>query len=287
MAHMAGRTKLPHLTPEQVVNLQDALLENANRLLEAAVAALDRGDPALARALAILGMEESGKAIALHDRRVAMAWRPEGEPFVSESLRNLWSSHHRKLETVHQFLVNEDYWFDTQPPDTEANETALGTVADWAHNHNAFKQRGFYVDASTDGDPITPSDAADAAAVRAAIAHLHQIGWQLRLGEHIEGKRRAETERGIPAATEDAIEDMRSMLRSADPKFAQQLLESMRVGTPGKQLNNAPYAIRLPSNPFANVGRPGYEAHDRQMFALMDSLDEGGNDAGSVEPDVG
>jgi AbiV family abortive infection protein len=75
--------QLSELSPTQVPALFDALLENADRLLNAALAILDLGSPALARSLArslaILGMEESGKAIALFNGRVAMAYVPEGE----------------------------------------------------------------------------------------------------------------------------------------------------------------------------------------------------------------
>lgn len=52
---------------------------------------LDSDDVLLARSLAILGMEESGKAIALHNRRVGMAHAPEGEAFVDDRLKDLWA----------------------------------------------------------------------------------------------------------------------------------------------------------------------------------------------------
>ena len=88
---MAGKQHLPaDLSPDQVIALQDALLANADRLLRAAVAMLDSENVSLARSLAILGMEESGKAIALHERRVQIASSPEGEPFVNQRLRDLW-----------------------------------------------------------------------------------------------------------------------------------------------------------------------------------------------------
>lgn len=77
---MPGR-KLPGLSSAQVVQLQDALLANADALLTSALAVLDLRHVALARSLAILGLEEFGKAIAIHERRVQMAHAPEGEPF--------------------------------------------------------------------------------------------------------------------------------------------------------------------------------------------------------------
>lgn len=89
---MARGQHLPlDLSPAQVIALQDALLANANRLLEAALAMLDNDNVLLARSLAILGMEESGKAIALHNRRVGMAHAPEGEAFVDDRLKDLWA----------------------------------------------------------------------------------------------------------------------------------------------------------------------------------------------------
>lgn len=45
---------------------------------------------------------------------------------------------------------------------------------------------------------MAPTDAADEESLRDVIAHVHQIGWQLRLGEHIEGKKQDEQEAGSP-----------------------------------------------------------------------------------------
>lgn len=52
-----------------------ALLANADRLLTHALGVLELGDVGLARSLAILGMEDSAKAIAIHERRVVIATR--------------------------------------------------------------------------------------------------------------------------------------------------------------------------------------------------------------------
>ncbi|WP_083888054.1 AbiV family abortive infection protein [Nocardia asiatica] len=79
--------RLSDLTPTQVVQVQDALLQNADNLLRSAIAVLDLGNAGLARSLAILALEESGKAIAIHQRRVEMAYEPEGTPFVDQPLR--------------------------------------------------------------------------------------------------------------------------------------------------------------------------------------------------------
>jgi len=51
---------------------------------------------------------------------------------------------------------------------------------------------------------LAPTDVADEEALRDVIAHVHQIGWQLRLGEHIEGQRHDEKERGIPRMDSEA-----------------------------------------------------------------------------------
>ena len=271
---MARPQQLPtELAASQVIQLGDALLSNADRLLKAALRALDDADVALARSLAILGMEESGKAIALHQRRIQTAYAPEGQSFVDRQLQELWGSHVRKLETVHQFLVDEEYWFGVEAPDPSDNQRLLGTIEEWTRQHNSLKQRGFYVDVSAEGDPIAPAAAADADAVREAIGYVHQIGWQLRLGEHIEGKRRLDRERDVPPASEDEIASMRKSLGSVDAEYTDRIVASMRRGVQGTKLNNAAYAFTLPENSFDTVGQPGYEAQDRELFALMDRLD--------------
>lgn len=269
---MAGKQHLPaNLTSNQVVALQDALLANADRLLQAAIAILDRGDVSLARSLAILGVEESGKAIALHERRVQIVHSAEGEPFVDQRLRDLWGLHKLKLELVHDFLVREDYWFGAEPSDPERNAEVLGTIEDWKRNQNQLKQRGFYVDVSPSGDPISPQEAADAGAVRAVVGHVHQIGWQLRLGEHIEGKRQRDQQEDVPPACED---ETRRLTQHVDPGVVEQVVESMTVGARGDDLRNSSYAFVLPANPFDNVGRPGYEAQDRELWALAQDIEE-------------
>lgn len=98
---------LPELSPSQVVRLQDALLANADALLTSALNMLDLGRLALAPSLAILGLEESGKAIAIHGRRAAMAFAEEGVGFTTQRLRQLWRSHTLKLEAVYDFLIEE------------------------------------------------------------------------------------------------------------------------------------------------------------------------------------
>lgn len=270
---MAPRQHLPDdLAPEQVIALQDALLANADRLLRAALKALDEDDPALARSLGILGMEESGKAIALHERRVNITHSPEGEEFVNDGLRKLWREHHLKLDIVHRFLMLEQYWFGVDPSNSEENAEVLGTIQEWTHMHNSFKQRGFYVDVTAEGELLTPQDVADPYAVRAVLEHVHQIGWQLRLGEHIEGRRQEDRERTVPPATEARIERMRSLTGHMDPELVEQVLESMREGAEGEEISNAAYGFILSDKPFENVSRPGYEAQDRELHALWQRL---------------
>lgn len=269
---MASKQHLPtNLSPAQVIELQDALLANADRLLMAALMMLDKDDVPLARSLAILGMEESGKAIALHKRRVMMAHAPEGEAFVNQDLISLWGLHPLKLEVVHDFLVLEEYWFGTEPSNPEENARVLGAIEEWKREHNTLKQRGFYVDVTPEGDPLVPQEVDDAETVRAVIGHVHQIGWQLRLGEHIEGKQRLQHEEDIPPASEEEIEAARRMWDSIDPTITENMIESMQEGRKGEKFNNAGYAFHLPSNPFENVGRPGYEAEDRELLALMEN----------------
>lgn len=271
---MAAR-RLPDLTPEQVVRLQDALLANADTLLTSALALLDLRHIALARSLAILGLEESGKAIAVHERRVAMGYTTDGETFRCDRLDELWASHEKKLETVHRFLVEEPYWFDVQPPDSDENATYLGTIKSWARRHDRSKQRGFYVNLSKTGDVMAPPDVADEAALREVIARVHQIGWQLRLGEHIEGKRQDEKEAGMPAMIDDDIAWLDA--EDATQEFRADLRRSMNTGIPGGPLLNAAYRFN-PSgadrSPFRNVGKPGYEAETRELVRLAQELDD-------------
>lgn len=274
---MTPRRGLPELTPEQVVQLQDSLLENADRLLVAALNVLELGNGGLARSLAILGMEESGKAIAIHQRRVAIAYAPEGERFVTDELNKLWASHQKKLRLVHDFLLDEPYWFGTGPPDRDQTAAYLGTIERWTEQHNTVKQRGFYVDVTDDGDALTPKAASDDGSVSDVISHVHQIGWQLRLGEHIEAKGQAQAARDIPPATEAELARAREMFADVDDdEVRESILEGHRKGLKGRPLNNEAYRLHLPepgSNPFANMGKPGYEAETRELLLLEERLD--------------
>lgn len=272
------KRKLPDLSPAQVVAVQDALLANADRLLTSAFAVLDLGNVALARSLAILGMEESGKAIAIHERRVQMAYAANGDPFVTDDLSELWASHQRKLQLVHDFLVDEQYWFGHGPSDPEENRAYLGAIKRWISRHDKLKQRGFYVDLDKVGNPLTPEAVADAESLADVIDHVHQIGWQLRLGEHIEAKGLAQQAMAVAPASDQRIEEMRELMAGMDDhEFVEGMLAGMREGSQGRRLNNDAYRLKLPetgSNPFANLGKPGYEAETRELLRLSDDLDQ-------------
>ncbi|WP_100447070.1 AbiV family abortive infection protein [Glycomyces xiaoerkulensis] len=266
--------KLPDLTPEQVVQLQDALLENANALLTSALALLDQGQVALARSLAVLGLEESGKAIAIHERRVAIVSAPEGEPFRCDDLDQLWASHEQKLHKVYYFLLEEPYWFDREPPDSGRNAAQLGTIKSWARRHDRWKLRGFYVDLDKLGNVKMPTDADDKTTLREVIERVHQIGWQLRLGEHIEGQQQDEREAGFPPLSDESLEWLDANAKNIDGS-PNEFHQSLRQGVPGQSLSNAAYRFNLPGsdqNPFPNFGKPGYEAETIELIALAEEL---------------
>lgn len=226
------------------------------------------GHAALARSLAILGLEESGKAIAVHNRRIEIVDVPYGEQFRCGRLDELWGDHTRKLETVYDFLVEERYWFGVEPADPEQNAAVLGTIQRWKR-HDNLKQRGFYVDLGRTGDPIKPRDVASEESFREVVSRVHQVGWQLRLGEHIEGKRQIEEEEGSPAWDPDSPEN-----DWMDPEV-KEVFGPARPAQQGPPPRNAAYRFVLPTNnenPFRNVGKPGYEAESRELLALAAQL---------------
>jgi len=267
------RRSLPPLSPDQVIALFDALLTNADALLRSADVILQDGQVQLARSLAILGLEESGKAIALHDRRVAMAYRPEGESFVDEQLAQLWLSHRKKLETVHRFLLEERYWFGTGPTEPTP-DLVMSTIVDWADEKNDHKQQGFYVDVDLGtGVARGPQDPVDPVAVADVLDRVHQIGWQLRLGQHIEASRQDGEAKGVEPASEDMLADWTKSLHDGgvEPEHLSLIIDGMREGVPGRALNNDGYRYVLPgpdASAFENVGKPGYEAQDRELRRL-------------------
>lgn len=257
------------------MQLQSALLSNADSLLQSALTLLDLGRVALARSLAILGLEESGKAIAVHERRVAMPHLPEGSSFRCDSLDELWSSHQRKLEAVYSFLHEEKYWFGTHEPDLEGNAALLGSIRKWADRHSRHKERGFYVEIGSQGHIKAPTDASEEASLKKVIERVHQIGWQLRLGEHIEGKIQDQDAAGIAPLPGDSLTWLENADLAHDVK--RDLLESLRAGVSGRPLSNAAYRFNPPGadrSPFRTVGKPGYEAEDRELLALQQRMDD-------------
>lgn len=231
--------KLPDLSPAQVVRLQDELLANADQLFAAADSIVQTGTVRLARSLAILGLEESGKAIAVHERRVQMAFTVEGSPFRDQVLDQLWGSHEKKLEAVYRFLLADPYWFGTGPADPDVTQTVLGSVRAWSRRNSRAKEQGFYVELDQQGGVHSPRDALDVEEVEKVLERVHQIGWQLRLGEHIEGKRQDEFDAGFAGE------------RDLPP--------------------NAAYRFNprdADQNPFRHVGALGYEAETRELAAL-------------------
>lgn len=278
---------LPPLTGEQVVGLFDALLANADRLLGGGEVLLEAGHVALARAIGILGAEESGKAIALFNRRVQIAKEPEGSRFVTKGLQELWKSHAFKLKAVHQFLVDESYWFGDGPwYEKPGAEDVLRELDSWATGRNTAKQAGFYVDVDVaTGEPVEPNQQADTEDVREVLARVHQIGWQLRLGEHIEAKRQLESSEGVPrlsaAEAESEVAEMRGLFAKASGPDGRQepwsfdwddYEKGLREGVQGEPLNNGEYLLRLPGSPFAGVGTKGYEAETRELRSLAASF---------------
>lgn len=266
--------QLPDLSPRQVERLLNALLSNTDALLNTALVVLGIGQVALARSIAILGLEECGKAIAIHERQVEIVGRPEGEPFRCTALDELWASHTRKLDKVYEFLVDEKYWWGLSPSDPEHNARELGTIRAWRRNDDR-KQRGFYVELSKTGDPLVPADIGDEEHLRAVIDRVHQIGWQLRLGEHIEGAKQDERERGVHAQEPDPV--VEGLIQALPPEMRAEFERTLREGTPGDPLTNAAYRFNQPGerqNAFRNLGRPGYEAQTREIARLWQGLEE-------------
>jgi hypothetical protein len=117
-----------------------------------------------------------------------------------------------------------------------------------------LKLRGFYLEVSKTGQVLAPTDFSNEETLRDVISHVHQIGWQLRLGEHIEGRRQDEQAAGHPPVTDDADTGLldRTADRADDPEVARilrEVREPMREGIPGIPLNNSAYRF----NPLGEV----------------------------------
>ncbi|WP_280491512.1 hypothetical protein [Nocardia asiatica] len=107
---------------------------------------------------------------------------------------------------------------------------------------------------------------------RVIIGRVHQIGWQLRLGEHIEAEQQAELAEPTPPASSENIEKVRRLLmNTTGDGFDETTLDVLRRGRPGMTLNNEAYRLGLPSpgsDPFEKMGKPGYEAQTRELLRL-------------------
>lgn len=225
------------LTAAEVIELTDILLSNANSLRTSALVMLEKDTVPVARLLAILCVDTSGKAIALHERRTEMGYRPEGEPFVSSDLVAIWQARDRTFKLVHDFLEAEEYSFNMWPP----NEEERGQIRTTLANLGIHIQR-------TVNEENTIGAAEGAQNIRRVLEYTEQIGWQLRLGEHIEARRRERVE--------------------------EELAAYLRLGKQGKKFNNVDYLFDFPEDPFEKMGKKGHEAQDRSLTNLRNAIDK-------------
>ncbi len=180
------------LTFVQVEDLYDEVLGNAFDLSKDARLLLDCGSIGHARALAVLAHEECGKAILIHHAKIASFQSGYKDPVLDDRFWKDWRTHQPKLRAVHEFIIREEYWFDVQPP--PINEFLLGDVSDylteldrWAAEGDSSKLRGLYVDVDQGtGNTFSPATDQGASEVVELLAIAHQIGWQIRLGDHIQ-----------------------------------------------------------------------------------------------------
>lgn len=180
------------LTFLQLEDLYDDVLSNAFNLSQDARLLLEANSIGHARALAILALEECGKAIMIHQAKIVSFHNGDKDPILDERFWKDWRTHQPKLRAVHDFIIREEYWFDTQPP--PINELLLGNLSDylaeldrWAANGDSSKLRGLYVDINHGtGNTVSPAADSGADEVEELLAIAHQIGWQIRLGDHIQ-----------------------------------------------------------------------------------------------------
>lgn len=78
---------------------------------------------------------------------------------------------------------------------------------------------------------------------------------------------------------------MSTPIRSVDPQIGGQIVESTLGGNIGKKLNSTAHAFVLPENQFENIGRPNYEAQDRELFVPLEktTAHRGADAPGDVE----
>lgn len=180
------------LTFLQVEDLYDAVLSNAFYLCQDSNILLEHGAAGRARALAVLALEECGKAVMIHEAKVSSYALDLPDPVLNDVFWKAWRTHLPKLRKVRDFLLQNEYWFDVQPP--QPDEFVLGSVEQYLEELDRFakdgdssKLRGFYVEVDgATGKAVSPMDEAPADDVPELLRMSHQIGWQLRLGDHVE-----------------------------------------------------------------------------------------------------
>ncbi|WP_084606002.1 AbiV family abortive infection protein [Agreia bicolorata] len=192
----------------QVEDLYDEVLSNAFHLSQDARLLLEHGSVGRARALAVLALEEAGKAVMIHKAKVRSFREGLRDPHLDATFWKNWRSHQTKLRAVHDYIVHEPHWFDVAPP--PVNELLLGEVDDYlaeldrrAADGDSNKLKGFYVDIdAATGRTETPNSSVNPDDVFELLGLGHQVGWQLRLGDHIEfiaSSRGAERVKGTEA----------------------------------------------------------------------------------------
>jgi AbiV family abortive infection protein len=177
------------LTNAQLEALYDELLENADQLCRDAEVLLETGSVARGRALVILALEESAKAIAIHESRAEAAMAGLSVPRLDAEFWREWRGHVPKLRRVKRFLIEERYWFGLPPKPHELLlgplDEYLGTLDRWAQAYQDAKLSAFYVDVDPDSGDVLQTPVPDRAEVLAMIELVEQVGWQVRQGDHI------------------------------------------------------------------------------------------------------
>ncbi|WP_234989282.1 AbiV family abortive infection protein [Demequina sp. NBRC 110052] len=161
------------MCPDEAREYWMALVENATALIEDA-ATLAPSSPARAQSLLVLAYEELGKAVWVYDA-FETAWQEgAGEPVAVPSLGAGARRHSAKFLSAYSFsdvlprfpiwVVNDEY--PRPPAGDPLCERYPGMVFVppeilelAAKRANDAKQRGFYVDRSSDGSVLTPGEA--------------------------------------------------------------------------------------------------------------------------------
>lgn len=153
----------PNLPDDYVrAALGRAAIGNADRLIQDAAALLESGSAPTAHSLAVLGLEEVGKAIACTLTDLDDDTTLTRQKFLGE-LR----SHNAKLQRLRNFvdLLNAFIGFVASGGHItgmgESKETYAGRLKQAAQNDHVRKLRGFYVDLSDDDRVETPADVTD------------------------------------------------------------------------------------------------------------------------------